>query len=306
MVLLTLMQRFDARLLAATRAGLIGAILLQLTVVILFPEFRGIRAIGTFNNPNQLGYWTLLVGACLLTLKSSPASGQSGARIGPFDLALLCALGFIAAHSLSKAAMVSFLVLVLAGLWCQGLGARMKLAVVVLFLAGSISLWESSDIVQGWLAEGWTGRAIDRFEDIGRQGDDSLAGRGYDRIWEHPEYLLFGAGEGGPERFLSLADEIHSTFATVLFSYGILGLLLFLGLLWLIFRHAERRHLAYSLPVFLYSLTHQGLRFTLFWVFLGLVLARSSYEMRIRPRARQHAEPHAPGVVMERSAIGRR
>jgi hypothetical protein len=281
---LTLAKEFGSSFLAATRAGLIASVLVELVFILFLPELRGIRATGTFNNPNQLGYWTLLTGACWLSLKSSPASGSPDARLSAFDVGLLFAVGYMAAHSLSKAAMVSFLALFGIGLCFQGTGIRMKVAIALALAAGVTSLVVSSDLAETLLTEGLTAQVVDRFEGIGEQEDDSLEARGYDRIWKYPEYLLYGAGEGAYQRFLHDV-EMHSTFGTVLFSYGIGGLALFLGLLWMIFRRAELRHLAYFLPACLYGITHQGLRFTLLWVFLGLVFARAVYyEPRIRQR----------------------
>ena len=52
--------------------------------------------------------------------------------------------------------------------------------------------------------------------------------RGYNRIYEYPEQILLGAGERGRWRFgPGHEHELHSSFGTVLFSYGIVGFVLF-------------------------------------------------------------------------------
>ena len=99
-------------------------------------------------------------------------------------------------------------------------------------------------------------------------------------MWRYPEYLIFGAGEGIAYRLLKKGDnfnELHSTWGTLLFSYGIAGFTSFMMMLAILFRSAPWRHLWYFLPIALYGLTHQGLRFSMLWVFFGLVfgLARS-------------------------------
>ena len=180
-------------------------------------------------------------------------------------------LGVVAAQSLSKAAMISFIVLVLAALWYQGMSARLKLVTAVgLVIGGAVisGMYTSPSIRSNSVVE----RVAARFESIGKDADDSAEQRGYDRIWLYPEYLLYGAGEGAEERFGETAGgdiEMHSTFGTVLFSYGIFGFGLFLLFLWIIFRRAPHRQLVYFAPICLYGLTHQGLRFSLMWVFLG-------------------------------------
>jgi hypothetical protein len=134
--------------------------------------------------------------------------------------------------------------------------------------------------------EGLSGQVVERFKDIGGQKDDSFAARGYDRIWLTPEYLIAGAGEGAFNRF-SNNNEMHSTFGTILFSYGLPGAALFLLVLWIIFRRAPPRYLVYFVPVCLYGITHQGLRFTQFWIFLALVFCSAQYGAKPPARLQQ-------------------
>jgi hypothetical protein len=277
---LALARSFGPSLWTWTRAGLIATVAVEVVFVFLLPDHRVWRETGSFNNPNQLGYWTLLTAACLLSSKSSPASGAPDARINAVDLALLCMVAYIGLQTISRAAIGSFGVLFAAGLYFQGVRPRLKLAIALVAPVVALGMMMTTESMQELLFGERTHVAASRIGGFGERQADSLAERGYDRIWEHPEYLLYGAGEGAPERFTSYANEIHSTFATVLHSYGFLGFFLFLSLLWLIFRRAERRHLAYFVPICLYGLTHQGLRDTLLWVFLGIVLARTFYAER--------------------------
>jgi hypothetical protein len=112
---------------------------------------------------------------------------------------------------------------------------------------------------------------VARLNNIGGQSDDSLQGRGYDRLWLYPQYLLFGAGEQGLERFPETDIELHSTLGAVLFGYGVVGAGLFGLLLWRLFRLAGWWDFLYLAPAFAYGLAHQGLRFTLFWTLFALI-----------------------------------
>jgi hypothetical protein len=103
--------------------------------------------------------------------------------------------------------------------------------------------------------------------------------RGYDRFWIHPEYVLIGAGEGYYKRFESWhSGEMHSGFGTMLFSYGILGFSLFV----IFIKKVSRRNLKINLlslsPIFLYNLTHLGLRDSLFWMLFASVFVVSEME----------------------------
>ena len=107
-----------------------------------------------------------------------------------------------------------------------------------------------------------------------RGATDSLAGRGYDRMINNPEFLLFGAGEGGFERFESAQPgEVHSSFGTILFAYGLPGLVLFSLFLVMVMRRCGGSRWLLLLPALAYGLTHQGVRFAMFWVLLGVACA---------------------------------
>jgi hypothetical protein len=92
------------------------------------------------------------------------------------------------------------------------------------------------------------------------------------RILHYPRYTLLGAGEGDLGRFpADRPFEIHSAFGTVLFSYGIPGVTLFVAALldlWRSLRPALRWHLVALLG---YSFSHDGLRFSFAWIVVGLL-----------------------------------
>jgi hypothetical protein len=97
--------------------------------------------------------------------------------------------------------------------------------------------------------------------------------RGYDRIWTYREYILTGAGEGDVNRFRDTPNgpgEVHSSFPTVLFSYGIVGMILFGTFAWRVLKGATPRAWLMLLPTLAYSSAHNGLRFTMLWVLLAI------------------------------------
>jgi hypothetical protein len=89
-------------------------------------------------------------------------------------------------------------------------------------------------------------------------------------ISNHPEYLIFGAGEGGYNRFDTFIEdhEMHSSFGTIVFCYGIPGTILFIMFVFSLLKKLPWYYVLYSLPLFSYGVTHMGLRFTIFWVAL--------------------------------------
>jgi hypothetical protein len=120
--------------------------------------------------------------------------------------------------------------------------------------------------------------------------------RGYPRLIENPEYLAFGAGEGSFDRLNEAGSnkELHSTVGNLLMSYGVPGVALFATLI-VVVCAAAPKNVLYLIPIMLYGLTHMGLRFSLFWVFLGLVYAQGRYARPVAADATRacRAEPFA-------------
>jgi hypothetical protein len=122
-------------------------------------------------------------------------------------------------------------------------------------------------------------RVSDRLQTLGEQSDDSLEARGFPRVVDYPEYIVTGAGEGALYRF-GEADssdeqvqihEIHSTFLTILFSYGLFGSATFAAAIWRLYRLSSAGTFLYVIPPFFYGLTHQGLRFSFLWLLLAVI-----------------------------------
>jgi O-Antigen ligase len=273
-VVLSMFREFKGRFVTITRLGLALAVAVELAACLFLPG-GGVREVGTFNNPNQLGYWSLLTMACWLVLKGDE-------RLALRDLILMAAVGYIITLSLSRAALLAFVGLLVFGVACQrvertvGWGSALVVAIVAMIMITQPIL------VEGLLASHVGSSIVSRAESSGEHAQDSWSGRGYDRFWLYPEYVLTGAGEGAFERFSRSrvgALEMHSTFGTLLFSYGIIGFVLFCLLLYQVFRNAPIKYLIYFIPICVYGLTHQGLRLTLFWVFFALVFSLSRNDL---------------------------
>jgi len=110
-----------------------------------------------------------------------------------------------------------------------------------------------------------------RLESIGMDNDDSLEGRGYNRIFDYPEYWIFGAGEGEYTRFEGFQLEMHSTLGNIQASYGLIGLCLFLCFLFLTIRKDLSGSWYIILFIMTYGLTHNGIRNSLFWILIALI-----------------------------------
>lgn len=243
------------------------------------------RFMGFFNDPNQMGNWvlwaTIISSATGKVIYKSWLPGLFAAAIASV------AIVFTA----SRSATIGFLVLVgvyiLLGIDCLrraikgSVRLRVKrvivdaiLVVALLFsfiiLSGSTLSQEESIITH---VTSQIANLINRFYE--RDLDDTWEGRGYDRLWKFPQYLLFGSGEGATERFAEktrFLGEIHSSWAGVLFNYGLVGSLLFFGFLYVVIRDMKVVWFKLMLlPPIAYGFAIYNIRNWYFWVGLAML-----------------------------------
>lgn len=275
-----------------TSALLIYAIaLIQLFFIIVFPQDTALRETGTFNNPNQFSYWSLLSVTMLAFLRR-----KTGFKLT--DYIAMSLFGFFQILSLSKAGILSYLLMLAIFFFSPLVTQKSRLFLLCLMIVGGLimaNLPLSKEIYSQIHTSLKIEQAIDRIEDIGSEADDTLSGRGYDRLFKYPVFNILGAGEGGYSHFQNNIHqgEIHSGLATILFSYGILGLFLFLFFLHMVFRGHPWHLILLVVPVLLYGLTHQNVRFTHFWVLLGIVYATRQSGSKNAQSPRLHLLPES-------------
>lgn len=216
------------------------------------------RATLFFNNPNQLAYYVLLNISIVMHLFFNVKISKNRfllsaslftsivlmlASISKAGLAALALLFFIFGFKNKKIFFLAFF-LVLVGIF------------IFIYYSQELQLLQS---------------ATDRITNsTGRAHEGFLIERGYIRIFEYPEYLLFGAGEGMNDRFNSIL-EIHSFFGNIVFSYGIIGLGLFLYFIYYLYKLTSYQTIILLMPLFLYGIVHNSIRNPLFWIYCSLL-----------------------------------
>lgn len=254
---LSLREEYQARFETFTARTIVVAIGVQVVLLGVAGGGGHLRQALFFNNPNQLGYFALLAASAVAVLRERGAIRIGWALAGGAGAAVL------AVASLSRSALASLAVLAL--LACRRRPRVLAWGAIVL-AAAVFAVWQGLPLA-----------ARDRLFLQSLEIDDSLAGRGYDRLVNHPWYLLLGAGEGAFGRFESfLAGEIHSSFGTLLFAYGLPGAVLFSLFLFLVMRRCGGTRWLLLLPALAYGLTHQGLRFAMLWVLLATACAQAA------------------------------
>jgi hypothetical protein len=255
---LTLYAVEPEKMLRWTVYAVMASVFLQVLLSPLSMQMTSLRQKLYFNNSNQLGFYAVLTASIFFL-------GSKHIPVRPWlQAAFYLAVTFLAVLSLSKAALFALGLLLLAAL--------VRRPLLLLFSAvalGGLFLIADTSLI--------TDRLETRF--FSDDGDETLAKRGYDRMFHHPEYLVFGAGEGKNDRFLTEhKGELHSSFGTILFCYGIIGIGFFAGAVVTLCRRVRWEEVFCLVPVFVYGLAHHGLRATLFWALVAFLccLARSS------------------------------
>ncbi len=205
-----------------------------------------------FNNPNQLAYYVITMLSIVVAL--APRFKPSALFIGAASLAG----AFLELRTGSRAGLLGIVVLL--GIY---FGKR-PILLAAMSAPGFFYLLYSDLLSENAL---WRHR-IAVVEESGTE--QYLADRGIDRLFDHPEHLFVGAGEGFHERFHFYGQELHSSAANLIFSYGTLGTLLFAVFAWGIIKTGGRRIALLMIPSFAYGLFHNGLRFRPFWLMLGV------------------------------------
>ncbi|TFH30282.1 MAG: hypothetical protein E4H00_05415 [Myxococcales bacterium] len=208
-----------------------------------------------FVNPNQLAYHVILCATIVVML----APRYDVPRVVLYGL-LLCAF-YIELRTYSRAG-----VLGIALLGALQVVQRPTLVTVLVLPLFGLALYHD---LQALDADMWENR-IETVQEA--TTEDYLTDRGVDRIVAHPEHLLFGAGEGYFLRFHPRKLEIHSSAANMLFSYGVVGTMLFLLFLRWLMPTAGTRATLLLVPALSYSLFHQGMRARPFWLTLAIAL----------------------------------
>lgn len=240
----------------------VAALLLSFLGAIVDLGF-GVRVTGFFNNPNQLGYFSLLSMA-IVAVASRFSLSAPVAMVGMVS-------GLIAAMAASSLAAWGGLLFLLAAYVVQnstGFSAVIKGVGAV--ASGVIAVLVVDVMQQGSLmgnVEARLDRAPDKVSEVVEE-------RRYDRVLAHPEYWVLGAGEANQssQRFGGYAGaEVHSSLGALLLAYGAGPLLIFLFMLGILVKRAPLSVGLVVLGVIFYSLTHMGLRFTPFWLLLAVI-----------------------------------
>lgn len=270
--------------------------LTQLITLVMFSYFNLGRTYGAFrttaffNDPNQMGNWLLWTAIIVA------ATGRALYRTWSYGVIAL-GIAFVGAvFTASRSTLLGLSTILLV------YGVNMALilikerfmrfrkksvlkfivstAIVIIITISGFAFYSSVpglNIQNRFSIQKRVSYVFDRFfQEHG--ADETLEGRGYSRLWVFPEYLIFGSGEGANWRYgerTQFLGEIHSSWAGVLFYYGIVGSALLWGFVFSILNSLRKTiYKALFLGPFIYGFAIYNLRNWYFWI--GMAVLYSS------------------------------
>lgn len=231
------------------------------------------REKGFFNNPNQLGYFALIIMTIFVVYCKNIKKTYRFVSI------FLCLILNII--SLSKASIIGAAVLLIVYVIISNDERGTKSSITIIFMIALVTigiylvLYSDNEL----FTNVYHIRAMRRRLFMMQSENDSNlgTGRGYDRLKEIGLLILTGVGEGAFTRFKAASGkELHSMYASTIVSYGLIGFAGYVSLFKsALFSNNKRIFsiLAFS-GVLLYCITHNGVRNTLLWSLIAMMLLR--------------------------------
>lgn len=239
------------------------------------------REHGFFNNPNQLGYFSIII------MTAFVINCRHVKKV--IRIAILVSCMILVVFSLSKASIIGSAVLLIAYaiISSDERGIKKTVTIIALISIAALIIYFVMYSKANMITNNYYIMAMRRrLTRMQFENDSDLGtGRGYDRIKEIGGWILTGVGEGAYTRFSALyGKELHSMYASSIVCYGLFG---FVGYMLLFYRALNRNNriifslLAFS-GVLFYCITHNGVRNTLLWSLIAMMLLRSYEEESVK------------------------
>ncbi len=265
-----------------------------------FNIFGGRGAL-SFNNPNQLGYYSVLILSILVVvwIYCSEATFRKWQQrtIYFFSFLVLGAAHFFAIYSASRAAVAAVALLdMLIAIRFRWLILKLTAVAIPIFIAFVLSPFGQSILNNRLLNAVF----ISRFTEGNIQSNAQERTFGlFMADLPHEAAVLLG---GGKTIIRANIREVHNALIDIILSYGFLGLTLFFAFLAALAFEPLRRRIGYKRwlylyaigPTFAYNMFHNGFRVRLMWVFLALWYVLAIYAGPINSEAEVAVSDAAP------------
>lgn len=260
-----------------TKINIVIQILIYITG--LGRNYDELRYMGTFNDPNQFGYFIVLSIAYMYIIEDILKLNKRAVIMYLLSMILVIA-------SASTGMLMAVIILLILHIvremnniikWSIKNGGKICIALVCIstILLITISNVNITDKVvyridQAIRYSTIANRLKGKFDKAESADNSLLEERGIDKLLKYPQYLIYGSGQGYFERFTEAAHqlEVHSTLPGLWLYYGIVPLIILL--IW-IYQCIKKVKLKYMLPyiaLLIESFTLYNQRQLLLWVII--------------------------------------
>lgn len=260
---------------------------LAISLVGIGRDYDSERYMGTFNDPNQFGFYILIsylfIYAINVVLKNKKQFDvtffitalflifQSASTGSLFGLAIFAMLQI--AYNIKDILHVTYPKIQRT---MYSLGGVMSVAIIIFVFAGlgafNLSKFDVNALTQD---QAVTQRIQGKVAKADNEANISLwEDRGYDIIYKYPNYIAFGAGEGNYDRYIkatnNYGNEVHATFPSMLFYYGIIPFLIIAAWLYKFVEDVDAKMLIIYSAIVAESFILLNQRQSLFWMLFVL------------------------------------
>lgn len=224
---------------------------------------------GFFNDPNQMAFW----GLCSFGMVSILAKDLKTTLPAFIAAIIICLITMSRSALLGIAPMIVGVLLKMVRSIYKSKYFLIILIILALLICFTILINPQFELTENNIY------FINRITST--NVESQMEARGYGLLYDYPEQMIFGAGQGDMMRF-NHDGEIHSTWHGILFYYGIIGLAFFLGFLFNLYKRLSLSDILIGLGPLLYSFTTYGARTPIFYIFLACIYI-SVHRNRVPP-----------------------
>ncbi|WP_449355161.1 hypothetical protein ACUL41_03245 [Virgibacillus natechei] len=254
---------YGDRIYKLVKFSIVISLFIQLVLYFVLP-LDGSRVVILFNNPNQLAHFSLIMLTFLLILTEK--------KLKIYEvMAIMISLFLILLSNSSSAILGAIFTIIFYIFFKKYLNKFVKWSLII-FLMFIVLLMETNQVLVANIP--LLDEAVNRIEnkEVGNSG--FIEERGYGRVAEMGYNFVWGMGEGQYDRFSYLnGAELHSTIVGTFVNYGLIGVSLFIFILWKGFCVNKWKYLDKLIllsGILIYWFAHQGIRNSLFWILLAI------------------------------------
>ena len=242
------------------------------------------RYMGTFNDPNQFGFFVVLMIMFLYTIKNILNKSSKG-----FIISFLIGI-YMIFESASTGMILAISSFIIIQIWCNisNISKNIKkyskkifyvlIIITILILGFYIKYYTEPEfknsvntiIYNKIINTSIYNRLLGKFDKIETSTMNILEDRHLEQIVDYPQYLIIGAGQGDYNRFTDgrYYGEIHSTLPSILFYYGIIPFMVLMYWIYCNLKGIKLKQMSVYIAILIESFTLINQRQLLLWVLL--------------------------------------